>query len=92
MLSQVSASANALLERKLDETAAGLQPSFSKQLHSISETNAAIIVEYVAALKSEVNLADTYRRDVIVVLCRLCTFHDDRPFRDLTRTDVLGFP
>jgi hypothetical protein len=57
MLSEVSAStstkqaANALLERKIDETAAGLQASSGKQLHSIDETNAAIIVEYIAAEK-----------------------------------------
>lgn len=99
--SQVSTSASssspsvvtksALLERKIDGTAAGLQASVAKQLHSISETNAAIIVNYVAALKSEVNLADNYRRDVIIVLCRFSTYHDNRPFKDLTRTDVLDF-
>jgi hypothetical protein len=95
--SQVSASSSssvtksALLGRKIDETAAGLQASIARQLHLINEDNAAIIVEYVAALKSEVNLADNYRRDVIILLCRLCTFHDNRPFKDLTRTDVLGF-
>jgi hypothetical protein len=57
MLSEVSASistkqaANALLERKIDKTAAGLQASSGKQLHSIDETSAAIIVEYIAAEK-----------------------------------------
>jgi hypothetical protein len=102
MLSQVSASASAststrqtdksaLLGRRIDETAAGLQKAIAKQLHLINEDNAAIIVEYVAALKSEVNLADNYRRDVIILFCRLCIFHDNRPFKDLTRTDVLGF-
>jgi integrase/recombinase XerD len=98
MLSQVSTSTStskqagsALLERKIDETAAGLQPSFCKLLHSIDETSAAIIVEYVAALKTEVNSKDSYRRDVIALLCRLCKYHDSRPFKDLTRTDVLEF-
>lgn len=94
MLSQVSTSASTstLLERKIDETTAGLQASFGKLLHSINESNAAIIVEYVAALKTEVNLADSYRRDVIVLLCRLSTYHDNnKSFKDLTRTDVLEF-
>jgi integrase/recombinase XerD len=97
--SQVSASAStssktaksALLERKIDETAAGLQASVPRQLHSISETNAVTIVEYVAALKSEVNFADNYRRDVIIVLCRFSMYHNNRAFKDLTRTDVLDF-
>ena len=63
MLSQVPASSqqaakSALLGRKIDETAAGLQASIAKQLRLINEDNAAIIVEYVGALKHEVNLAD----------------------------------
>lgn len=88
---QKQAAKSALLERKIDETAAGLQKAIARQLHLINEDNAAIIVEYVAALKSEVNLANNYRRDVIIFLCRLCMIHDNRPFKDLTRTDVLGF-
>jgi hypothetical protein len=106
MLSQVSTSAStstststsnlaaksAILNRKIDETVAGLQASFGKLLHSINETNAVIIVEYVAALKTEVNLADTYRQGVITLLCRLSTHHDNkRSLKDLTRTDVLAF-
>jgi hypothetical protein len=82
---------SALLERKIDETAAGLQASVAKYLCLINENNAAIIVEYIGALKSEVNLADNYRRDVIIVLCRVSTYHGNRPFKDLTRMDVLGF-
>ena len=71
MLSQVSASTStstskqkqaaksALLGRKNDETAAGLQKAIAKQLHLINGDNATIIVEYVTALKSEVSLANT---------------------------------
>jgi len=97
MLSQAETSspttkqADVLLERKIDETAAGLQASFAKLLRSINETNAAIIVEYISALKTEVNLADTYRQNAIALLCRFSTYHDNKPFKDLTRTDVLEF-
>ena len=103
MLSQVSASklgpisdtaTSALLERKIDQTAAGLQASIGKLLHSISEVNAAIIVEYISALKNEVNLADNYRRDVIVLLCKVYIYmnnDNNRSFKDLERSDVLNF-
>jgi hypothetical protein len=64
-------SSSALLDREIEETAAGLPASYAKQLHSINEGNIAIIVEYLASMKSEVNLSDHYRRDVIVALCRL---------------------
>jgi hypothetical protein len=99
MLSQVSASASAkiaaksvLLDRKIDDTAAALQKAIAKRLHAINETNAAIIVDYVASLKSEVNLSDHYRRDVIITLCKVSEYNNNnRLFKDLTRTDVLEF-
>jgi hypothetical protein len=94
--SQVSASTkigsnSAILDKKIDETAAGLQSATAKRLHSINETNAAIIVDYVASLKSEVNLADHYRRDVIIALCKVSEYNNNKLFKDLTRTDVLEF-
>ena len=78
----------------MDETAAGLQSAIAKRLHSINDTNAAIIVDYVASLKSEVNLADHYRRDVIITLCKVSEYNNNnnnRLFKDLTRSDVLEF-
>jgi hypothetical protein len=80
-----------LLDRNIEEAAAGLPASYAKQLHSISEVYAAIIVEYIASMKSEVNLSDHYRRDVIVTLYRFSNFSNDKPFKDITRSDVLEF-
>jgi hypothetical protein len=59
-----------IFDMKIEETIAGLQKSFSKKLQSIGETNAASIAEYIAAMKSEVNLSNNYRRDIIEVLYR----------------------
>jgi hypothetical protein len=53
------------LERKIEETSAGLQAAFARHLSSISGDNAITIIEYIAAMKSEVNLSDNYRRDII---------------------------
>ena len=79
------------MDRRIDETTAGLAASFAKQLHSISEHNASTIIEYIASMKSEVNLADHYRRDLIVMLCRFTKYNDDKTFKDLTRSDILRF-
>jgi hypothetical protein len=76
---------------KIEETIAGLQKSFSKKLRSIGETNAASIAEYIAAMKSEVNLSNNYRRDIIDVLYRFSAFNDNKPFRDLKRANMLTF-
>jgi hypothetical protein len=80
-----------LLEVKIEETCAGLQTSHVKQLHSISQDNAATIVDYIAAMKSEVNLSDHYRRDVVVVLCKFSKYNGDKPFKDLIRTHIISF-
>ncbi|MGB8777804.1 MAG: hypothetical protein WCC82_06185, partial [Nitrososphaeraceae archaeon] len=66
MLSPASASTkSALLDRKIEECAAGLAPAVTKQLFSISKDNAAIIVKYIEVVKTEVNPADSYRRNII---------------------------
>ena len=99
MLSQVSASKSkstsnsksALLEWKIDETTAGLHAAFGKFLHSIDKIHAAIIVEYIAALKSEVNLADSFRKDVILLLCKVSEHMNNKSFKELSRNDVLQF-
>jgi integrase/recombinase XerD len=82
-----------LLDRKIEETTAGLLPSFAKQLLSIGEDKANIetIVKYIAAIKSEVNLSDNYRQCLIALLSRFSKYNDNKPFRDLTRSDVIAF-
>ena len=99
--SQVSASTlaqaatkSALLDRKIEEAAAGLPAYFAKQLHNMTEVNAAAMASNILLpMKSEVNLSDNYRRDVIVVLSKFSNYGDNRykSFKDLTRTDVLAF-
>jgi hypothetical protein len=49
-------SPSALLDRKIDEISAGLPPSFNKNLRSISEANAATIIDYIAAMEIEIML------------------------------------
>jgi hypothetical protein len=62
--SQASTSASALLDRKIEECAAGLWASVTKQLLSISKDNAAAIVKYIDAIKTEVNPSSAYRRNI----------------------------
>ena len=82
---------SALLDRKIEETGAGLQASYARQLHSVNEDNAVTIIDYIAAMKSEVNLSSNYRRDVIEVLSRLSKYNDNKPFKDLTRVTNIAF-
>ena len=91
LTSTVSASTSPLLERNIVETGAGLQAAFARHLSSISEDNAITIIEYIAAMKSEVNLSDNYRRDIIEVLCRFSRFNSNKHFKGLKRANIIVF-
>ncbi|MGB7557730.1 MAG: hypothetical protein WBM37_04365, partial [Nitrososphaeraceae archaeon] len=65
-----SPSPSPLLDRKIDEAAAGLTAAIAKQLHSIGEDNAATIVKYVGAIKSEVNPAN----QILIYVGPFCIF------------------
>jgi integrase len=57
----------------------------------VSEANAATIIDYIAAMKTEINLSDNYRKDLLQLLYRFSKYCDNRPFKDSTRTDVIDF-
>jgi hypothetical protein len=82
-----------LLDRKIEEATAGLLSSFAKQLLSIGEDKANIetIVKYIAAIKSEINLSDNYRKDLIALLSRFSKYNDNKPFSESTRSDLVHF-
>jgi hypothetical protein len=42
-------------------------------------------------MKVETNLADHYRKDLIEVLCRFSKYNDNKPYRDLTRDNIITF-
>ena len=81
-----------LLERKIQETAAGLADYYTKRLLSIgNKDNAVTIVNYIAAMKVEINPSDHYRRDLIELLTRFSKFNNDRNFKDITHSDIIAF-
>jgi hypothetical protein len=54
------------------------------------------IAKYVLSMKTEVNLADHYRRDLIMVLSKLSgyisdTSNDTKSFKLMTRQDIIAF-
>jgi integrase len=82
---------SALLDRKIEETTAGLQKYYAGLLYSINEGNAVTIMEYISAMKSEVNLSDHYKRDLIILLSKFSKDNKNKPFKDLTQTDIFSF-
>ena len=79
------------MDRKIEEVASGLRQGYTKNLYSISVQNALSIVDYILALKTEVNLSDHYRRDLIYLLTILSKYHDNKSFKSITRIDIITF-
>jgi hypothetical protein len=42
-------------------------------------------------MKNEVNLSDSYRRDISEVLSRFSNCNDNKPFKDLTRANIITY-
>jgi spore coat protein CotH len=82
---EIASDFSPLLDRKMEETTAGLPSSLTRRLLSSGKDNIEIIVKYIAAIKSEVNPSDHYRVDLIALLSRFSKYRDNKPFRDLTR-------
>jgi integrase len=82
-----------LLNRKIGFATADLrsQQELSKGLHGISPENAFIISEYIMAMNRESNPSDNYRRDNIRILCIFSKYSKNKPFKAITRNDIISF-
>jgi hypothetical protein len=81
-----------ILNQKLEEATAGLTSQYIGRLkNKVSEANALAISDFILASKAEINLSDSYRRLIITVLGQLSAFHNQTPFRELSREDVLSY-
>lgn len=79
------------MDRKIDDICAGLQDSYANSLRSLSiASNIVSIVNYIYALKTEINLALNYRRDLIRFLPRFSGYVN-KNFKDVTRDDIISF-
>jgi integrase len=83
--------AAASLDRDIEDVCVGLQPQYSKYLHNVTERNVFIIINYINNMRTEVNLSDNYRKDIIKLLCIFSKFNKNKPFNVVTRTDILTF-
>jgi hypothetical protein len=79
-------------KNKLHIVTAGLQNYIYKQLvEQISKENCITIADYILMQKTEVNLANTYRANILTTLISLSKFLDNKPFKTVTRYDILYY-
>jgi integrase/recombinase XerD len=91
LLSSTISNYSPILDRKIEENVEGIRKSYGVKLQSIGQRNAATIVDYIATMRVEINLSPNYRRDNIEVLTRLSKYHDNKPFKELIRPDIIAF-
>jgi integrase/recombinase XerD len=83
-----------VFDRKVDLITAGLRPYHARTLRNekyVSRHNTMIICDYLFATNIEVNPSPNYKRTNIVLLVQFCKFHNQKPFNDITREDILSF-
>ena len=80
-----------LLDRRIEETTAGLRPSYAKVLRIITEENTTIIADYISAARTEINLSDHYRKDLIQALSIFSRHTGNKHFRQMTRSNIISF-
>jgi hypothetical protein len=86
-----TAAKSALLDRKIEECTANLPLSVTKQLFSISKNNAATIVRYIDVMKTEVNPAPNYRKNIVLLLCKFSNYHKNKLLTEISRNDIITF-
>ena len=82
---------DSLFDSKIESVTRGLRPDANRYLQSISVPNALVIIGYITSIRTEINLSDNYRRDLIIPLCRFSRTNHHKPFEQITRQDVISF-
>jgi hypothetical protein len=83
-----------LFDRKVDLVTAGLRAYHARCLKNkkeVSQNNALIICNYIMSMKTEINPSDNYRRTNITLLIQFSKFHNQKPFSQITREELLAF-
>ena len=77
-------------QKRSEDVTEGLMSYFKSVLEK-SGQNTQTIIDFIRALKVEVNLSDNHKRNCIMVLGKLSQFHNNKSFRQMTRDDIISF-
>jgi site-specific recombinase XerD len=80
----------AAFDRKLESVKEGLQPYISNYFKILGITNGTILADYIIATRSESNISDNYRKEIIKDLFKLSEFFNhQKSFEEMIRDDLL---
>jgi integrase/recombinase XerD len=83
-------------EKQIESATEGLATRHFNFLHNDvlpqNKENAMIICDYIQSMRQELNLSDSYREDIIVLLGNFSMFFNfKKSFKEVTREDILSF-
>jgi hypothetical protein len=79
------------IDSRLRTITRGLNNEILNGFGSLSNENLATIVEYISAMITETNPSDNYRKDNIRSICLFSRYNKNKPFRSITRDEVISF-
>lgn len=87
-----SSTAQVLIDSKIASATSGLTGYTIKCLSEIcSKQNASTIADYIRAMGTEINIKDSSRVSTIKSLTWLASHLENKPFKEMTRDDVLSY-
>jgi integrase/recombinase XerD len=77
---------------KIENIASELSSNYIRDvLYAVGDNTSTIILDYITAMKTELNYSPHYARNIISVLCKFSKFHKNKSFKDITRDDVIRY-
>jgi integrase/recombinase XerD len=68
-----------------------LTGSYTKNLLLASGYNISDIINYITAMKTEVNYSGQYGNGTVRMLCRFSKYYNNKPFKEISRDDIIKF-
>jgi integrase/recombinase XerD len=88
----VAADDDALFDRKIAIACEGLRSHYYDLINKIPlKENALTLASYIISMKSEINLSNNYRIDIIEKMSRLSIYYGKTLFKGMTREQILDF-
>ena len=86
-----NAALNTLYDEKINNITREIDGSYTRNLLLKAGDNTPVLVDYLSAMKIEVNYSAHYGGDTIRSLCRFSKYHNNKPLKDITRNDIVNF-
>ncbi|MFZ0566799.1 MAG: hypothetical protein WAM22_02235, partial [Nitrososphaeraceae archaeon] len=90
-MTSASVLSDPLFDRKFDVIAEGIDPFVIKKLRKLSKENVITITNFLLAINTESNPSKGYRQQLLLRLCELSKFVNNKEFRQITREDLIQY-